>query len=86
MLKLYFTLLKSAVARIVVCRGICGGLGIEELRDSERRLQAVANLKLFAEQHHHTEMLEALFRRLCVVQLNETDYDTNEIWDEKSEH
>ena len=77
MLKLYFTLLKSAVARIVVCRGICGGLGIEELRDSERRLQAVANLKLFAEQHHHTEMLNALLRRLCVVQLNETDYDTD---------
>ena len=77
MLKLYFTLLKSAVARIVVCRGICGGLGIEELRDSERRLQAVANLKLFAEQHHHTEMLEALFRRLRITQLNETDYDTD---------
>lgn len=86
MLKLYFTLLKSAVARIVVCRGICGEPAIEELRNSERRLQAVANLKLFAEQHHHTEMLEALFHRLRITQLNETDYDTNEIWDEKSEH
>ena len=77
MLKLYFTLLKSVVSRIVVCRGICGGLGIEELRDSERRSQMVANLQLFAEQHHHTEMLEALFRRLRITQLNETDYDTD---------
>ena len=77
MLKLYFTLLKSAVARIVVCRGICGELGIEELKDSERRSQMVANLQRFAEQHHHTEMLEALFRRLRITQLNETDYDTD---------
>ena len=77
MLKLYFTLLRSAVARIVVCRGMCGELAIEELRDRERRLQTVASLKLFAEQHHHTEMLEALFRRLRITQLNETDYDTD---------
>ena len=77
MLKLYFTLLKSAVARIVVCRGICGELAIEELRDIERRWQAMANLKLFAEQHHQTEMLEALFRRLRITQLSETDYDTD---------
>ena len=77
MLKLYFTLLKSVVSRIVVCRGICGELGIEKLKDSERQSQIVANLQLFAEQHHHTEALNEIMHRLRIVQLNETDYDTD---------
>ena len=37
--------------------------------------EAVTDLQLFAKQHHHAEMLEALFRRLRITQINETDYD-----------
>ena len=73
MLKFYFEMLRSVVATVVACKE----LGIDEAPYSSELTELVIDLQLFAEQHHHTEMLNALLRRLCVVQLNETDYDTD---------
>ena len=73
MLKFYFEMLRPVVATVVACKE----LGIDEAPYSSELTELVIDLQLFAEQHHHTEMLNALLRRLCVVQLNETDYDTD---------
>ena len=79
MIRLYFELLKSAVARTVVCKslGTDGVLiGTDGSTDSERLAKTVADLQLFAEQHRHTEMLDEIMHRLRIVKTNETDYDT----------
>ena len=79
MIRLYFELLKSAVARTVVCKslGTDGVLiGTDGSTDSERLAKTVADLQLFAEQHRHTEMLDEIMHRLRIVKTSETDYDT----------
>ena len=72
MLRLYFELLKPEITTIAAWRergldDVILGIG--------KPTEAVTDLQLFAKQHHHTEMLEALFRRLRITQINETDYD-----------
>ena len=72
MLRLYFELLKPEITTIAAWRergldDVILGIG--------KPTEAVTDLQLFAKQHHQTEMLEALFRRLRITQINETDYD-----------
>ena len=72
MIRLYFELLKPEITTIAAWRergldDVILGIG--------KPTEAVTDLQLFAKQHHHTEMLEALFRRLRITQINETDYD-----------
>ena len=72
MIRLYFELLKPEITTIAAWRergldDVILGIG--------KPTEAVTDLQLFAEQHHHTEMLEALFRRLRITQINATDYD-----------
>ena len=72
MIRLYFELLKPEITTIAAWRergldDVILGIG--------KPTEAVTDLQLFAKQHHHTEMLEALFRRLRITQINDTDYD-----------
>ena len=69
---MYFELLKPEITTIAAWRergldDVILGIG--------KPTEAVTDLQLFAKQHHHTEMLEALFRRLRITQINATDYD-----------
>ena len=91
MIRLYFELLKSVLIRNVVGK-LCVRLdtnrpevGTDGLKDSEALTEMVTDLQLFAEQYHHTEILNEIMHRLRIVQraktwrsltLNETEYDT----------
>ena len=79
MIRLYFELLKSVLIRNIIYKRL--GVNTVEVdtngfRDSEALMEMITDLQLFAEQHHHTEMLNEIMHRLRIVQLNETDYGT----------